>query len=152
MINITFRIYLAGGQTWDETTPLPAQLFDGTQALEGVLRIVDNDVLSNEIEDELPALIRNLCFAVSRDLQQQDHASYHCHSYYGQIDFSKQDDKVSITGTGVNPATYNAGALLTALHNCGQRFVTLLQQLKDTVDEPAALISMLEAVSLPEKE
>jgi len=151
MINITFRIYLAGGRTWDETTPLPDHLFDGSQALEGVLRIAENDVLSNEIEDELPALIRNLCFSVSRDLQQQDHAVYHFHSYFGQIDFSKQEDKIIVTGTGVNTAAYDAKELLTGLYNCGERFVTLLQQLKDTNGEATALVSMLEAVRLPEQ-
>ncbi len=150
MINITFHIYLSGGETWDDTTPLPAQLFDDAEALEGVLRIFDNDVLTNEIEDELPALIRNLCFSVSRDLQQQDHTVYHFHSYFGQIDFSKQGGNISVTGKGINTVTYDAQGLITALHNCGERFVSLLQQLKDTVDDKKPVISMLEAVRLPD--
>lgn len=152
MINITFRIYLAGGETWDDTTPPPAQLFDGSEALEGVLRIFDNDVLTNEIEDELPALIKNLCFSVSRDLQHQDHAVYHFHSSYGQIDFSKQGDNVSVAGTGIKAAIYDTSGLITALRTCGERFVSLLQQLKDTTDETAGVISMLEAVRLTERD
>ncbi|PWV46123.1 hypothetical protein [Chitinophaga sp. S165] len=149
MINITFHIYLAGGETWDDTTPLPAQLFDGAVALEGVLRIFDNGILTNEIEDELPALIRNLCFSVSRDLQHQDHAAYHFHSYFGQIDFSKQGEHISVAGKGINTVTYDAQDLIGALQNCGERFVSLLEQLKDTVEEKAPIDSMLEAIRLP---
>lgn len=158
MINVTFGIYLAGGKIWEEATteqpPLPALLFNGIPAVDGVIRISDDDLLSNEIEDELPALIRNLCFIVSREFLYQDHTVYNFHSYYGQIDFSKQEDKILVTGSaGVNTALYNTQELSRALYRCGERFIDLLQHMKNTNGETPPLLSLidlLEEVRLPE--
>lgn len=148
MINITFHIYLLGSKTWDENAKenpsLSDQIFEGGNIVEGALKIFRDDILTNILQDELLPLIKNLCFGESRKLLQQDHTQYEFYSYPGHIDFTKQDDKILLTGEDVNSTAYDAQELATAFYQCGERFMSFLQDFKNTNGETASLLSLID--------
>jgi|GEM_PF-4798872 len=145
---------MLGGKTWEETSQeaaFPIHAFGSAGGLEGSILIHVNNTLSNELQDILPALIKNLCFEVTRELQTEDHAIYHFYSYPDQVHFSRQGDEISITGSEeIHPASYNAKELTTGLYNCGRRFIDMMHHFCATDSENAAAYALPSLIDLLE--
>lgn len=134
MLTITFIIYQAGGVIAEEPAtggqPLRYEdFFNSAETCEGALRITTNGA-RQELEDELPALIKNLCFEANREAGQKKQATYHFHSDYGQLTLSVQDGLLHLAGGETGTISYDYETFSRALYDCGNRFIGFLQQLE----------------------
>lgn len=132
---INFSVFLRGGIILNEEDIQSRMshyedIFDEFESCDGGLQIWEGANLTNQIEDELPALIKNLCFGVVLDLLNEKSSTYHFFSQEGQIYFSKEGINVNIWGTTVKNLSYPFIDFVKKLYETGCRFLMLLDKLQ----------------------
>jgi hypothetical protein len=153
MLTIEFIIYQRDGQELSETTIKGMQLtyeelFCQPGGCEGAIQISTDGNLSNLLEDELAALVKNLCFEANRELNETRRSIYYFHSYSAQVFLSLEDQQVKMEGDVVTASFYEFNQFSEGLYNCGNRFIELVRRLTVANDknekDRLSLIQILE--------
>lgn len=124
-------------------------LFSRSGSCEGAIRISDDTGRGIDLEDELPALIKNLCFEANADLQRSGQGIYYFNSYAGQVLMTSDGRSVTVEGEGILTSSFDLGEFTTGLRSCGIRFIDYLRNIrcedKERERQRLALIVLLES-------
>jgi hypothetical protein len=107
------------------------ELFDDYGGCEGKFLIYFQRNLSNEIEDEIPALVKNICFDSIETLIQGKSYVYRYFSQYGYVRLDPEGSKILISGDGLNTIRYPLEDFIKELFNCGLMFLKVLETLAE---------------------
>lgn len=106
-----------------------ADVFNDAETCDGGLRVTINSV-THEIDDELPALIKNLCFEAMGKVRSGDVATYHFHSLFGSLSLSVHSGQLNIEGGDTGMLSYDYEPFCNELEECGNRFIQFLKRLE----------------------
>jgi hypothetical protein len=82
------------------------------------------------IEDDLEALVPNLCFSGVVALAQRGEAEVPMFDHFGFLNLKAEGEQVSVARDGREVGRYPRLELLRGLVGCGRRFLAYLEQLK----------------------
>jgi hypothetical protein len=146
MIDICFKIFLTQGRVLTEEALqhggfVYEDLFSPAGNCEGAITISEEQHREIELEDELPALVRNLCFQANGELQRSGRGIYYFSSWAGQVMLSREGDLVKVEGAEVGSASFDPEALTAGLRDCGARFIDMLRKIhcREEAREPERL-------------
>jgi hypothetical protein len=154
MSTIGFHIFLTGGRIATEKelqlgTFVYEDLFSRSGSCEGAICIPKDADSEIELEDELPALVKNLCFAANAELKQSGQGIYYFNSYAGQVLLTSDGKSVTVEGEGIPTSSFDLGEFTTGLRSCGIRFIDLLRSIRcrdnEREKERLALVALLES-------
>jgi hypothetical protein len=154
MLVIEFLIYEQGSRTLSEAALKAREityedLFNEQGTCDGMIRISPEGNPGVQLEDELPALIKNLCFEANRELKETGQSIYYFNSYPGQINLTAADRIVKIEGNVMTTSFYEFGQFTEGLYNCGIRFIELIRNIKvlneEVEKDRLSLIQILES-------
>lgn len=102
-----------------------------TQIIEGALLIGPRDKPGIELMDELWVLVQGLCFRAVCVLMNDPESDYVYRYMSADETFtlSPQWPKLRLSGTSAPALSVDAGELLQALFDCGERYLALLEAL-----------------------
>lgn len=83
------------------------------------------------LEDELWHLMAVLCFSFPPKLVDGTSVVFHYLSWYGELRLTVEGAIVDISGDGVSSAKVPLNGLVRALVTCGQRYLNLIERLRD---------------------
>jgi hypothetical protein len=149
-VEVTFRLFVDKGIELKEKEleqgieKYGAQL-RAEHAYEGAIDIRVPEEPELEIEDELPALVKNFCFSAIPDLLAEKNVVIRYHSYYGYLRLDPEGWRILVSGDGLPTVRIPRNKLLPAIYDCGQRFIRFLELLKGEKEdsELEGLISFL---------
>lgn len=95
---------------------------DAYHRLRGCLRISSGRSPVVAPEDEIVALVANVCFGAVRDLLTNLHVAVNYSDTYGYLRLDREGDTVRLSGDRVADIRVPARSLLEALVECGARF------------------------------
>ena len=133
-IDATFSLKL-GDEVYVTERALAANLEAHAAALrarkdhDGILVLSAPGQAEQRIEDELRALVPNLCFDAIPRLLDRKAVSVAYFSYPGAFDLVPVDSVIRLSGDFLSATSYRRDDLLVALFECGCRFIRLLQRL-----------------------
>ncbi|MBG1271105.1 hypothetical protein [Nostoc sp. WHI] len=87
-----------------------------------------------QIQDELWAIIQNLCFIAIPDLIAHKSVVIRIYNNYGYVRLDPEADLVRISGDGLPDVRVTRAELITSLYACGKRFIQFLRKLGE--DDP----------------
>lgn len=101
-----------------------------------------------QLEDELPAIIKNFCFEAIPDLISGKNVVVGYYDHYGDIRLNLEASNIVISGDDISTITIPSSQLLPALYSCGQRFICFLICLKGNTNDSVLenLIHFLEDI------
>lgn len=107
---------------------LRERAFDG-----GIISISSSDGSDNtiKIEDDLGALVQELCFKWVAKLAANEPVEIGFFTYAGKLSLSLENELVAISNNGTPKVKFLRTNLLPALYQCGERFVDVLRQVND---------------------
>jgi hypothetical protein len=153
MLKIEYQILLPSGdmlteQSLQSLRYLYEDLFDSYGFCEGAIHISDDAGFDMLIEDELPALIKNLCFEANAEEQLTGRGIYYYVSDVSRLYLTREGEKVSVSSNREFISTFNRDEWSTRLGDCGKRYIQLLRTIgnrdETRVAERESLISLLE--------
>ena len=83
-----------------------------------------------QAEDELPAIVKNICFGAIPDLIAGKKVVIGYYDHYGELRLEPQVSNILISGDDIPTITVPCREFLPALYDCGQRFIRFLTHLK----------------------
>jgi len=153
MLKIEYQVFLPSSELLTERL-LQSQsyvyedLFISNGRCEGAIHISADSGFDFVIEDELPALIKNLCFEANAQEQRTGEAIYYYFSDNGMLYLTTAGENVSVRSNREFISTFNRDEWTTALGDCGNRFIELLRTIgnrdETRVAERESLIALLE--------
>lgn len=128
-VTFDFERYYTEG----ELTSLAADLnprIQGASTIEGSIDIAAPDAPVTRIVDELAPWIQNLCFRAVLDLAADNPVRVQYFSRSGYLDLTPRGELVELSGDKNPPAAYPRQTLMSALVDCGERFLAFAQTIK----------------------
>lgn len=107
------------------------ELFDDFGGCEGKFLIYFQHSLSNVIEDEIPALVKNICFDSIETLIQGKSYVYRYFSQYGYVRLDPEGSKILISGDGLNTTRYPLMLFIEGLFKNGLMFLKVLEKIRE---------------------
>ncbi|MCF2150973.1 hypothetical protein IQ276_032020 [Desmonostoc muscorum LEGE 12446] len=97
-----------------------------------------------QIQDELWAIVQNLCFIAILDLVAQKSAVVRIYNNYGYVRLDPEANQVRISGDGIPDVRIDRSDLIIALYDCGKRFIEFFRMLRGNDLEYQDVIQGLE--------
>jgi hypothetical protein len=94
---------------------------------DGILTIHAGGGLTR-VEDELRAVVQNICFRAVVELLAGRNFVYRYMGYYGYFRMDPEGREVVLSGDFVKTARLPLGATVRALYECGERFLEALRE------------------------
>jgi len=124
------------------------KLFSEFGSCYGGIEIIADGGPSLLIEDEVPAIVKNICFGAIPSLVGRKNFVYNYFSYYGYVRIDPEGDNFLVSGDGIPSIRYPDKKLISTLYDCGVRFISLLMNLSTNTDSDESrkqnLIELLE--------
>jgi hypothetical protein len=114
---------------------------------EGAVQIAAPDQQLLEIEDDLPALVQNLCFSAAQTLASGQRARVPYFTMDGQIHLEPNQESVRIFGDLISEAVVPRRPLVQELFECGLRFIAFYVRVAGTDPDGAAIAAHLQSRS-----
>lgn len=149
-VRVVFGIEVESGRFLIE--PDPTGLVPRDQAyhrLRGCLRIRSGRLPVVAPEDEIIALVANVCFGAVREVLTDLHVAVNYTDTYGYLRLDREGDTVRLSGDRVADIRVPTRSLLEALVECGARFRAWLPSchLEGDIDEITAYLQSEEALT-----
>ncbi len=109
-------------------------------ALDGAIVIRALGEPEVKVEDEIVAIVHNLCIRAIPDLVAGRHVVVPYFQYYGYLRLDPEDQDVLISGDFVPKVRINLRETTLGLYECGQRFLAFLLRYKEP--DPAYVASI----------
>jgi len=109
-------------------------------ALDGAVLIRVPGEPEVKVEDELEAIVENLCIRAIPDLVAGRHVVVRYFQYYGYLRLDPEDQNVLISGDFVPKVRISLRETTLGLYECGRRFLTFLLRYKES--DPAYVASI----------
>jgi len=100
------------------------------RAIEGAILLITENQPTIEIVDELLPWIQNLCFRAISQLIIDGEVRIQYFSRSGFIDLKLAGDVIEVKGNKTASAVFPKGEFLPALLACGERFDSLMREIK----------------------
>lgn len=149
-VRVVFGIEVESGRFLIE--PDPTDLVLREQAyhrVRGCLRIRSGRLPVVAPEDEIIALVDNVCFGAVREVLKDLHVAVNYTDTYGYLRLDREGDTVRLSGDRVADIRVPTRSLLEALVECGARFRAWLPSchLEGDIDEITAHLRSEEALT-----
>lgn len=115
---------------------------------EGAIHLHMPDGREVKVEDDLPALVQNLCLLAARTLASKQVAVMPYFSMASEMSLTPQEDTgdgdmVHLSGELIPDASAPRAALIAALIGCAVRFIAYLDRVAGTDPDGAAVVAHL---------
>jgi hypothetical protein len=122
-VRVVFGIEVESGRFLIEPDPSDLVLRERSyHRLRGCLRIRWGQLPPVAPEDEIIALVANVCFAAVREVLTDLHVAVNYTDTYGYLRLDREGDTVRLSGDRVADIRVPTRSLLVALVECGARF------------------------------
>lgn len=122
---------------------LYSKVFDEYGSCEGDLIIYFNGKPSNTLDDEMPALVKNICYGAIPDLLQGKNVVYSYFNQYGYLRMDPEGNKLLVSGDGLNQVRYPLKAFVDEMFAQGEQFLEILQNLSTANETEASDLKRL---------
>ncbi|WP_138502614.1 hypothetical protein [Nostoc sp. PA-18-2419] len=95
-----------------------------------VISSLDEPNTRVQIQDELWAIVQNLCFITIPDLVAEKSAVVRIYNNYGFVRLDPEGNIVRISGDGIPDIRIDRSELIVALYDCGKRFIEFFRMLR----------------------
>ncbi|MDF5707282.1 MAG: hypothetical protein PUP90_06270 [Nostoc sp. S4] len=109
-----------------------------------VISSLDEPNTRVQIQDELWAIVQNLCFIAIPDLVTEKSAVVRIYNNYGFVRLDSEGNLVRISGDGIPDLRIDRSELIVALYDCGKRFIEFFRMLRGNDFEYQDVIQGLE--------
>lgn len=106
-----------------------ANLFDDFGGCEGQIIIFYQGNLSNSVEDEMPSLIKSLCFDSIESLLNDKNYVYTYFGQYGYLRLDPEGSQILVSGDDIEKTRYPLKLFVNELFRCGELFLQLLEKI-----------------------
>lgn len=103
------------------------ELFDEFHSCEGKILIYFLNEFSNILEDEIPHLIKNLCFESLEKILEGHSYVYNYFSQYGYVRLDPEGTNILVSGDDITTVRYPLRLFAEELFRCGEMFLKVLE-------------------------